>query len=269
MQRVEPRVFLLAETKIADNEGLELNVDGLNEYLAMIQAPEWKTDAPSDSEELIEVMGRACYKSFAPGLNPNVSKVREGSERYLANIIKSGHGSVAEHAVVSFMFSNVSRVFSHELCRHRVGTAISQESLRYVRLTDLGLWLPSCIRDDPWAVEFFERRFRIMENWQKQLAHHFDIDNMKSFAKKKELTSAFRRLAPIGLATHIGWSANHRTLRHVLEMRTSPHAEEEIALVFGKVGRILKKRYPNLYADYREIEGENGRVQFVTDHRKV
>ena len=33
---------------------------------------------------------------------------------------------------------NVSRVFTHELVRHRAGSAFSQESLRYVRLTDIG-----------------------------------------------------------------------------------------------------------------------------------
>ena len=59
-----------------------------------------------------------------------------------------------------------------------------------------------------------------------------------------------RRIAPDGLATTIGWSANPRTLRWVLEMRTAPEAEEEIRLVFGKVGEILVARYPNLFGDF-------------------
>lgn len=268
MRRVDPRVFFLAETQMV-HKSRSNDDDGLVEYLDMIQAPEWESDAPSASEELIEVMGRACYKSFAAGLNPNVTKTTEGNEAYLANIIKQGHGSVLEHCGVSFMFSNVSRVFTHELVRHRVGTAMSQESLRYVRLTDLGLWLPEVISEDPWAVRFYEEKFREMESWQAQLAEHFDIEKMKSFSKKKKLTSAFRRLAPIGLATHIGWSGNHRTIRHVLEMRTSPHAEEEIAQVFTMVGRTMKEHYPNLYADYREEPYGNGLVHFIPGHRKV
>lgn len=57
-------------------------------------------------------------------------------------------GSVIEHHVTNWIFADVSRVFTHELVRHRVGTAFSQESLRYVRLNDLGLWLPPQIGYD-------------------------------------------------------------------------------------------------------------------------
>ena len=45
------------------------------------------------------------------------------------------------------------------------------------------------------------------------------------FHVKKEVTSALRRLAPTGLSTDILWTANARTLRHVIEMRTAPGAE--------------------------------------------
>ncbi len=33
-------------------------------------------------------------------------------------------------------------------------------------------------------------------------------------------------------------------------MRTDPSAEEEIRLVFGKVGEIVVARYPNLFGDF-------------------
>ena len=52
------------------------------------------------------------------------------------------------------------------------------------------------------------------------------------FHVKKEVTSALRRLAPIGLSTDILWTANARTLRHVIEMRTAEGAEEELRIVF-------------------------------------
>ena len=42
----------------------------------------------------------------------------------------------------SFVLHNVSRVVTHELVRHRPGTAVSQESLRFVRLTDIPFWFP-------------------------------------------------------------------------------------------------------------------------------
>src|SRR3990172_6417081 len=161
MRKVEPQVFLIGETRVVE--------EGLQAYLEHLGVPDWQTDARSDAERLIEVMGRLCYRSFEPGLNPNVTKVREGSAAYLGNILKTKHGSVIEHPVVNFVFADVSRVFTHELVRHRAGVAISQESLRFVRLENLGQWLPTVIREDQEATEIFVRTFEQLEKLQVEL----------------------------------------------------------------------------------------------------
>lgn len=267
MKFVEPEVLLIGETKILG----EHEEDKLQIYLDSIGASDWDTDAPSNSEMLIEVMGRLCYRSFKPGLNPNVVKIREGNEKYLKHLLEVGHGSVLEHSFFNFIFYNVSRVFTHELVRHRVGVAISQESLRFVRLTDLNFWVPSCFRQHEKSEKIMQivvETIQYLENRQKELAEIFEIDDQQKFQEKKVLTSAMRRLAPDGLATSIGWSANARTIRHTIEMRTDPGAEEEIRLVFGKLGMIMKERYPNLFGDY-EIEVVDGHPWFKTQHRKV
>ncbi len=249
MHRVEPSVHLIAQTTI--------NKGGLKTYLEQIGAPDWQSDAPSDVEEIIEVMSRGCYKSFGTDLNPNITRTRPENAGHLAHILESGHGSVLEHAWVSFEFTDVSRVFTHELVRHRPGVAISQESLRFVRLTDLGLWIPSCYRDNPAAVKVYERAWRqAEENYaellsEKVLGENIDEDR---FGRKKELTSAARRVSPIGLATGIGWSCNMRSMRHVLEMRTGPGAEEEIRLVFDQVGKLAKTIWPNIFVDFGRDE---------------
>ncbi len=261
MHAVDPKVFLVGETRVVE--------EGLQAYLEHLGVPDWQTDAPSDAEKVIEVMGRLCYRSFEPGLNPNVTKVREGSVAYLGNILQTKHGSVIEHPMMNFVFADVSRVFTHELVRHRVGLAISQESLRFVRLNDLGQWLPTVIREDEKAVEIFVRTFEQLERLQVELAEHFELDKPGTpFHRKKTVTSALRRIAPDGLATTIGWSANPRTLRWVMEMRTAPEAEEEIRLVFGKVGEILMARYPNLFGDFT-IEMVDGLPCYRPTNRKV
>lgn len=243
MRRVKPQVFLIGETRVVQ--------EGLAAFLNHLGVPDWSSGASSDVEMMPEIMGRLCYRSFAPGLNPNVRKVRESNRAYLENIIKTKHGSVLEHSQVNFIFAYVSRVFTHELVRHRVGVGISQESLRYVRLDNLGLWLPTVIREDSEAMEIFMKTFEQLEQLQLQLAQHFELDRTRDFHRKKQVTSAMRRLAPIGLATTIGWSANIRTLRWVIEMRTDPAAEEEIRLVFGRVAKICQERYPHLFADFK------------------
>ncbi|MCC6696981.1 MAG: FAD-dependent thymidylate synthase, partial [Candidatus Hydrogenedentes bacterium] len=220
MNFVEPKVFLVGETRIVE--------DGLQDYLNHVGVPAWNTDAPSDAEKLCEVYGRLCYRSFEPGLNPNVTRVRKGNANYLGHVLEVGHGSVIEHAVLNFVFADVSRVFTHELVRHRAGTAISQESLRFVRLDRLSAFMPSHIREDDDGMEIYAKTLEQLEEVQRSLAKAYAIEDESKFDRKKKLTSAFRRVAPEGLATTIGWSCNFRALRHVIEMRTAPDAEEEL-----------------------------------------
>lgn len=257
---IEPKVFLIGESIV--------NSEGLNEFLEYIGAPKWTSTATSSAELLTEVYGRMCYKSFGTDLNPNVTQVRPNNESYISNLLAKGDGSVLEHSVVNFFFCDVSRVFTHELVRHRVGTAISQESLRYVRLTDMDGYMPLCIQENEKAVSIFARTFEELSNLQKEMSELFELDDTNSFTVKKEFTSAMRRLAPIGLATNIGWSTNIRNLRHVIEMRTSPGAEEEIRLVFAKVAEIAIKRWPNLFSDYTSYD-EGGIPVYTTSNIKV
>ena len=257
---VEPQVFLIGESTV--------NKEGLSAFLTHLGVPEWSSNAPTDIELLTEVYGRACYKSFGTELNPNLTRVRGSNETYISNVIEKGDGSVLEHGVVNFFLCDVSRVFTHELVRHRVGTAMSQESLRYVRLTDLDWYAPICIQENAAAMTIFEKTMDGLSNLQKDLAELYELDTTNDFNFKKQITSAMRRIAPIGLATNIGWSCNMRTLRHVIEMRTDPGAEEEIRIVFSKVADIAIERWPNLFADY-EVDIIDDLPSYKTVNTKV
>ena len=137
-----------------------------------------------------------------------------------------------------------------------------------MRLTDLNWYAPVSIQESPEAMTIFARTFEELSKLQRELAEMFALDDRASFDEKKEITSAMRRVAPIGLATNVGWSCNMRTLRHVIEQRTAPWAEEEIRLVFAKIAEIAVERWPNLFGDYR-TEMVNGLPVYVTDNRKV
>ena len=229
--------------------------EGLQEYLGHVGAPDWQTDAPSDGERLCEMYGRMCYRSFEPGLNPNVRRVRQGNAAYMGHIVEVGHGSVLEHAVMNFVFADVSRVFTHELVRHRSGAAVSQESLRFVRLDKLSAYVPLHIRENEEGMTVFAETLQQLEAIQQRLADVYDIDDEPKFDRKKKLTSAFRRVAPIGVATTIGWSCNFRTLRHVIERRTDPAAEEEIS---AGVRPSLRDRQETLPQRLRRLYGRRG-----------
>ena len=206
-----------------------------------------------------------CYRSWEPGLNPNVSKVRTDQQDYLRNILAQRHGSVLEHASFTFVLHNVSRVFSHEVVRHRPGTAVSQESLRYVRLDELPFWFPEWAREDAELMKRATALLAELEQFQQWMAGHFGLDDDGTKMHEKKLKTSFmRRFAPEGVATGLVWTANIRTLRHTIEARTDQGAEEEIRLVFGKIGEIMRKEAPALFGDYTVTDGA-----WVPSWRKV
>jgi thymidylate synthase ThyX len=152
---------------------------------------------------------------------------------------------------------------THELVRHRAGSAFSQESLRYVRLADIGFRVPPALEPVREQVLSIVEQ---LEEFQLSAAAELQIDaEGVPFHVKKEVTSALRRLAPIGLSTDIVWTANARTLRHVIEMRTAPGAEEELRLVFDAIARMMQSEAPNLFQDFaRQDDGS-----WVPENRKV
>jgi thymidylate synthase (FAD) len=266
MHATEPSVFLIARPS--------LDLDGMRSYLRDVGGESWLERRLEEAGEgagghlnggelIVEFCGRACYRSWEPGLNPNVTRVRTDQREYFANILRSAHGSVLEHANYSFAIRNCSRVFTHELVRHRAGSAFSQESLRYVRLTDIGFRVPPALEPVREQVLAIVER---LEEFQVSAAKELGIDEEGvPFHVKKEVTSALRRLAPIGLSTDIVWTANVRTLRHVIEMRTAEGAEEELRLVFDRIARIVQAEAPGLFQDFtRRDDGS-----WVPEHRKV
>lgn len=255
MRNVAPSVHVVART-VPDYAGMAA-------YLEDVGGQDWISRLCSSQElalsgdgcDLVEFAGRMCYRSWKPGLNPNITRVRAGQAEYLDNILRQRHGSVLEHVSYSFVFHGVSRVFTHELVRHRPGTAVSQESLRFVRLDDLPFWLPDWAAADEELAARVTGELARLEELQQWMAAHFGLDrDGVTMAEKKARTSFMRRLAPEGVATGLLWTANLRALRHVIAERTSPGAEEEIRLVFGIVARIMQAELPAVFGDFKQDE---------------
>lgn len=241
MHEVEPKGIIISDTGV---------IDGMREFLDAIGADKWNvpTKVESDGELLVEVAGRTCYKSFGTELNANLTKVRTDHVEYIGNILRTKHGSVLEHATTTVGLVNVSRILTHELVRHRAGCAYSQESMRFVRLDDIGMFIPSCIKENAAAHSKFLEAVEFAERAYAEMVHMMIKDDMP-FAKKKEITSAIRRIAPSGHSTNIVITANHRAWRHLFELRTAPGVEEEIGIVFSDLAKQFQKKYPAFYQD--------------------
>jgi thymidylate synthase (FAD) len=269
MHTVPIKVFPIAQTQI----NWPAVIDWL-EHMG-VKAPEnvkAQLESGTAAEQLIALCGKRCYMSFEPNLNPNVSKIREDLAVYLDNILKSGHGSVLEHATWSFAVEGCSRVFTGEMNRHRAGVAVSEGSMRYIRFDDLAFWMPDSLKQDGENVgknlatqQKLMEAFSATEKLYLDLCNIWQIGEMKDFSQKKKLTSMFRRIVGMGVATGGVWTLNARALRHTLATRTTEHAEEEIRLVFDLIADCLIPTAPMLFADF--IRNENG--EWVPRYTKV
>jgi thymidylate synthase (FAD) len=267
----EPEVYLVARPQLDWNE--------IGQYLTSVDdrgsgfegagiwaEKRYSETGTEDGDILVELGGRLCYRSWAPGMNANVTRVRSDSEEYLCNILSSGHGSVLEHANYSFIFDNVSRVFTHEMVRHRAGVAVSQESLRFVLLTDIPFWFPEWARNDKDLMNRSITLLHHMEEHQNWMSEHFNLDNGSvPFSEKKHKTSFMRRFAPEGVATGMLCTINVRALRHIIAMRTALAAEEEIRIVMDKVAELAIEAAPNLMQDY----SRNENLEWVPEFLKI
>lgn len=265
MKLVTPKTHIIGETTILQG--------GLQAMLEDIGVPEWHTDAGSDSEVIVEAAGKLCYMSFATGTNKNLTKTggRSNFDYIQDGLVGNSQGSVLEHVSVNVVFTNVSRVFTHELIRHRAGASYSQTSGRYVRTAELSYWMPQIIRENIELAGLFEEAIMHQEDIIRKMEEVSGINRMKSeedFDKKKKLTSAFRRIVGNGVANNIMATYNHRALRHMITMRTSRGEEEEIRLVFNDLFNQLADRYTAIYADAQR-EMVDGHFEITFLHEKV
>ena len=261
MKIVSPKVFIVGETAAID-----AGIDGMLEHLGV---PDWNTDAVSETELLSEMAGKLCYMSFDTDLNANLTRTgtRNNHDYLQQGIIATKHGSVLEHTVVNFVLLDVSRVLTHELVRHGDGTAFSQESGRYVR-RELGMYIPSIISENPALLEGFVLAAENIEAQYEKLVELSGINQTTDFGWKKKMTSALRRVLPEGRANGIFFSANHRAIRHIIQMRTDRQAEEEVRRAFVPVFHAMRERYPAIYADGRSTEVD-GIEEIRFDYEKV
>ncbi len=261
---VEPKTFLVGMTKI-HQPGMEayLHETDQSDFLFELGGA-IAMDGISEAEALCSFYAKLCYASLVLGKNENVSKVRTIEKNLLATI-ESGHGSVFEHCVLNFVVTNCSRVFTHELVRHRVGTAFSQTSGRYVRTDNLTFVY------DPILDKAKGRILALLQHIETEyngIQMDLGMSEVKDFAVKKKMTSALRRTLPNGQANEIGFSVNLRSLRHTIQMRTSRHAEWEIRLVFNQIVEIVRKKHPAIFSDAMH-EFVDGQMEWAFKNAKI
>lgn len=229
-------------------------------------------DEGSIMARLTECAGRTCYDSYGRG---------RSSAEYHQHILQVGHGSVLEHASISFYIEGVSRGLTHELVRHRAGTAISQRSTRYVDESE------SAWAWHPLIAEALEARGIIQPQDERgdRLREHAGalygeiVLMVQSYLEglgtdkltaRKQARGAARGALGNALETSLVWTANIRALRNVIEQRASEFADAEIRLLGNALLEAALTVCPEYFSDYERVSCPDG-IGFgvTTQFRKV
>jgi len=188
------------------------------------------------SEELLEHAGRVCYRSNKQG--------EPGS--FLENRIREGHESIIEHTSATFEISGISRACSHQLVRHRLAS-YSQESQRYVDMSDPEFVVPPSVADDPAAREIWDRfAAGVVETYRELRAHG---------VRKEDARFAL----PNATATRIVVTMNYRSLRHFFAVRCGHAAQWEIRALAKEMLRLMYAQASSVFRDLYErfiVEGD-------------
>ncbi len=187
-----------------------------------------------NAEDIIEKACRTCYLSFHRYRPPS------STEELIKKVIRKGHHSVLEHAVATFRIKGGSRVFTHELVRHRLMSP-SQESQRYVeygKTKPFEFVVPPTIRNTKF------------EDKLKGLAHeaYFLYQQMVNKDIPKEDA---RYILPNATTSEIVISANFRELRHIFEVRCVERAHWEIREACLEMLKIMKQQAPIVFWDFQ------------------
>lgn len=186
-----------------------------------------------DAERVIEHCGREAYGSAD-------SKDMEGCRTWIKKRIENGEEDVLEHASATF-YIVCSRVVSHELVRHRIGS-YTQRSMRFSESATADIIVPNEIKE--------EDRTAFAEDME-------DAQLTYVYWRDKYPRQTARYALPHATATSLYATYNFRTIRHIIDMRCALQAQPEMREIAKAIGEICLEKWPGVFGDKEGVINGN------------
>jgi thymidylate synthase (FAD) len=182
-----------------------------------------------------KVPGMAAMLTHSKASPETLQQVPEKeSKKVLEQVLGLGHASVIEHTCFTFAISGVSRSLTHQLVRHRIAS-YSQQSQRYVNLTESAYVVPPLIAQDPEMAAAYQATMKTI--WE-QYNHLLKLGIPAEDA---------RYVLPNATMTNILVTMNARELLHFFELRCCQHAQWEIRELADMMLREVRKVAPTIF----------------------
>ena len=212
----------------------------------------------SETDNLLDVLYTATRTCYNVGLPHDMWDERENIDdekkvKLLNHVICSGHESVLEHVYFTFSLEGLSRQASHQLVRHRIGVAYSQQSQRYCEFKEDEQYLRQLqlsTRDNKQEaykeLEEILNKYFVGVNKDTVLPYSDSLIAYLSALNNGWKAEDARQFLPNAFKTNIVMTVNLRELIHLCNERLCACSQLEIRTMVGKMAKLVSKEYPFL-----------------------
>lgn len=197
-----------------------------------------------DDITLISICARTCYNSISKmlltdeeiktcnGRGEIVNLSKQKKIKFIKSLIKSGHETPLENAVITFSIKNVSRALLAQITRHRLAT-FCVESQRYVKYDkeeykiSEDYYVPDSIKNNPDILTKYEKH------------HQQCCELYNSLIKNNIPAEDARFILPQSFFTNLTMTMNYREIRHFLKLRLNSHAQAEIRTLAQEIKKLI------------------------------
>ena len=141
-------------------------------------------------------------------------------------------GSSLEFVNYTFMIEDVTRAFTHQLVRHRVGVSFAQQSQRTVDVSDFDyLATGECTKDDTNGQIYKETMNHISQQYKKLISNGVKSEDA-------------RGILPTNVMTNILMKINLRALSSLMEVRRCLRTQKEFRKVVTEMRKAILSIHP-------------------------
>ena len=219
------------------------SINELYEQLVSMKWPVVILNNPEEVEHSLISIGRFARICKDP------SAMDELTDKQYENIgkhcISSGHFSPSRHLMWCFTVLDMSRVASHQMVRHHVGTAINQQSGVFTEITfkTNPLILPPRVRtaliNDPEVAHEIAEGLALVESGIQRLKENNPNLN----------NSDLRYLMPSACSTAMNIALSPEALVHICHERMCSKAQVEIRHIVHQMAKLVEQVAP-WWGDY-------------------
>jgi len=219
---------------------------------------------------------RTCYSQLTPQQvlkriqDERISRAE--MEQFIEERLKTGHASPLEQISFEFGISGVSRAFSHQFVRHRVGISFEQQSQRYVtyKAGEFPYTVPETVKKAGLDGKMDELFDRVSDLYEEMVAAGVPAEDA-------------RFLLPNATNTNFKITVNFQSLLHICDLRLCTRAQWEFrkvaALMRAEVNRVVPElgkylqpkcgEYRLGYCDESEKDWEACPIGRVRPHKQA